>query len=101
LKVHAPDTLHSRVLRSFAVALEAALAGQGIALLPDFTCAESVGSGALQVTLDGFAPPPTPLFAIYPKNPEIPPRVRAFLALLQMGAPAPWTVRLRPRALAG
>jgi DNA-binding transcriptional LysR family regulator len=87
--------VHGRlVVNSFTVACEAALANQGIAVLPAFTCAESVRSGALQVILTAFTPPPTPLFAIYPKTLEVPTRVRAFLELLQRGTAAPWTARL-------
>jgi DNA-binding transcriptional LysR family regulator len=95
-----PRTLrvHGRlVVNSFAVALQTAIAGQGIAVLAAFTCAESVQSGALSVILDGFVPPPTPLYAIYPRAPEVPARVRAFLDLLQPAA-APWLSRLRTGA---
>jgi DNA-binding transcriptional LysR family regulator len=89
--------IHGRlVVNSFAIAQEVALAGLGIAVLPTFLCADGVRSGALLSLLDSFAPPPTPLFALYPKTPEVPARVRALLDLLQMGASAPWMARLRP-----
>ncbi len=86
------------VVNNFAIARDAAIAGQGIALLPTFLCADALRRGALAVTLSEWAPPPTPLFAIHPKHPAVPARVRAFVDLLKMGSAAPWMARLAPVA---
>lgn len=87
--------VHGRlVVNSFAIAREAAVQGHGVAVLPAFLCAEQVRSGALALTLADCAPTPTPLFAVHPKVEKTPHRVRAFLDLLQMGAAAPWLVRI-------
>jgi DNA-binding transcriptional LysR family regulator len=88
--------VHGRlVVNGFATAHEVALSGQGVAVLPAFLCAESLRSGALRRVLEAFTPAPTPLYAIHPKSPEVPARVRAFLDLLQRGTAAPWSARLR------
>ncbi len=60
-----------------------ALAGLGIARLPEHMGVAAVQEGALRTVLDSVAPPAIPLHAIYPSARHLPVKVRAFLELLE------------------
>ena len=68
---------------SFALALAAAaLAGLGIALLPDFSAQAAVQSGKLQLVLPQWKPGGAfgeHLYAIRPYSPVVPRAVQAFI----------------------
>ncbi len=55
----------------------AALAGAGIALLPDIVGERLVRVGALQRVLPEYCCPQNPLYLVYPAQPQLPPRVAA------------------------
>ncbi|ACL62784.1 LysR family transcriptional regulator [Methylobacterium nodulans] len=69
----------------------AALAGLGIAMLPDFAVVGHLASGALRVVLPAWRPPPHPIHALYLSRVHLPAAARAFIdylarRLLQEGA---------------
>ena len=57
----------------------AALAGVGLTALPDWMVADAVSAGQLVRVLAEFAAPRAGIFAVYPTNRLITPRVRAFV----------------------
>ena len=57
----------------------AALAGLGIALLPKLVCRQDIAEGALQIVLEGCAPPPVPIHITYPSGRFLAPAVRVFV----------------------
>jgi DNA-binding transcriptional LysR family regulator len=62
---------------------DAAVAGIGIALLPEFIVATALASGQLVEVLDGFASPALTLYAIYPQHRQTSVTIRAFTAFLR------------------
>lgn len=68
---------------SGSVCRDLAAAGCGIAKLPDYLGAPALAEGTLVEVLARFAPPPEQLFALYPRSPFVPARVRAFVTALQ------------------
>lgn len=58
---------------------DAAIAGLGIALLPEITCGSNVARGELAVLLPGIAPPAVPLWITHPGGRYLAPAVRAFV----------------------
>lgn len=65
--------------------VEAAMAGLGVALQPDFIVAEAVAQGRLQTLLQEFAPPPHGIYAVFPSSRFMPQRVRLLVDALQEG----------------
>lgn len=67
-----------------------ACAGYGVALLPEFLCAEELRAGRLRRLLAPWAAPEMPVVALYPSTRHLPPKVLALLELLrerlQLGA---------------
>lgn len=61
---------------------DAAVGGCGIALLPTFILGDAVRRGALRTVLDGYAPPPRALHAIWPPNRHLSAKVRLFVDFL-------------------
>jgi LysR family transcriptional regulator, regulator for bpeEF and oprC len=59
----------------------ALLAGTGIGQLPHVVAAESVLNGRLQPVLAPWHPPATEVYAVYPSNRYLTPKVRAFVDL--------------------
>ncbi|MES2070480.1 MAG: LysR family transcriptional regulator [Pseudomonadota bacterium] len=57
----------------------AALAGVGIVMSADFILHEDLRSGKLLPLLDGYALQPRELYAVYPQNRHLSPKVRAFI----------------------
>jgi LysR family transcriptional regulator, regulator for bpeEF and oprC len=60
---------------------EAAAAGLGIALLPQFQAAALVAQGHLQTIMPGWSRPPVPVHAVFPSTRFLAPKVRAFVDL--------------------
>ncbi len=57
-----------------------ALAGVGIALLPDYVAAADVASGALRAVLGDYESyPGVAVYAVYPQQRFVPPKLRAFI----------------------
>jgi DNA-binding transcriptional LysR family regulator len=63
-------------------ALSAALAGSGVARIPSFQVREHVRSRRLEVLLETFEPPPTPMQVSYAKQGPALPKVSAFVQFL-------------------
>ncbi|MCQ4161601.1 LysR substrate-binding domain-containing protein [Roseomonas sp. GC11] len=66
--------------------LAAALAGGGLAVLPDFLAAEPLAAGRLVALLPAWSLPEGGIHAVYPTARFRPPKVTAFVALLMAGA---------------
>ncbi len=73
---------------SFELLRALAVAGHGIALLPEHMGAEAVRSGALRTLLDAAAGPPIPLHVVYPSARHLSAKVRALLQLLEAHFPS-------------
>lgn len=61
---------------------EAAMAGVGIAVLPTFLCGDALASGALFSVLPDAHVAESTVFAVYPQNRHLSPKVRAFVDFL-------------------
>lgn len=62
------DVLHS-----------ATVGGLGIAALPEQTCAQALQSGQLELVLPDWAPPSSPVHAVYPSRRHLSPTARSFM----------------------
>lgn len=60
-----------------------ARAGFGVALLPEFLCADDLRAGLLKPVLLPWTAPAVPVFALYPSTRHLSPKVVALLDLLQ------------------
>jgi LysR family transcriptional regulator, regulator for bpeEF and oprC len=58
---------------------DAACAGRGLAQLQDFFIDGPIARGRLVPVLDKFAPPPQPIWVVYPQARHLTPKVRAFV----------------------
>ena len=68
---------------SAGMMLEACLAGVGIAILPDFSCAEALADGSLVRLLPGFdTVPDRGIYVIYPDKRFVPLKVRSFIEVI-------------------
>ncbi|WP_298187883.1 LysR family transcriptional regulator [uncultured Pseudomonas sp.] len=65
--------------------LEAALRGIGLCQLPDYYVLEHLRSGALVSLLDNQQPPDTAVWAIYPQQRHLSPKVRQLVDFLKQG----------------
>lgn len=61
---------------------QTALAGMGLAFLPDWLAADDVAAGRLEQVLPDLTPPKVPLYAIYANRHFLPAKVRSFLDFL-------------------
>lgn len=61
---------------------DAAAAGRGVALLPEFIAAAALKNGRLKPLLADYAPPPLALYAIYPPTRHLAVKVRLFIDYL-------------------
>jgi DNA-binding transcriptional LysR family regulator len=66
-----------------AVLHEWALAGMGLAWRSMWEVGEDLRAGRLQTVLDGFAAPPTGIWAVFPQRRHLPLRVRLFIDQLK------------------
>lgn len=62
---------------------EAAIAGLGLALLPQHCCHAALADGRLRTVLPGWKPEPADLHALYPSRAGVPPSVKALVAFLR------------------
>ena len=62
---------------------DAAIAGTGVALLPEFIVAGALQSGRLVSLLETFASPPITLYAVYPQHQQSSVTIRAFTQFLR------------------
>lgn len=69
-------------LNDMAVLASAAVAGLGIAQLPDYVVYEEIANGQLQQVLDSHAIAPVGIFLVWPPMSAQVPRVRAFIDFL-------------------
>ena len=62
----------------------AACAGLGLVLVPEWLVGPEIVQGRLVIVLTDYTPAPahTPIYAMYPPGPHIPPKVRAFIDFL-------------------
>ncbi|HEU4406964.1 MAG TPA: LysR family transcriptional regulator [Polyangiaceae bacterium] len=76
----------------------AALAGVGLVSLFEFTVAPEVRAGELEIVLEAYEPPPTPIYAVYPERRLVAQKVRAFVDFLVELFATPDLVNLRAAA---
>ncbi|MGA7811639.1 LysR family transcriptional regulator [Caballeronia sp.] len=62
---------------------DAATAGLGIALLPDFIVSDAIGKGQLVPVLDAFMPRASTLYAVYPQHRQSSATIQAFTLFLR------------------
>lgn len=72
----------------FAVLLEAARRGLGVALLPEFVCASAIAQGELEVVLPDWSVPDGTMHFVYPSRRGMLPGVRALVDFLAERLPA-------------
>ncbi|MCY1229994.1 LysR substrate binding domain protein [compost metagenome] len=65
--------------------LDAALRGFGLCQLPDYYVLEHLQSGALVSLLEQHRPPNTAVWALYPQQRHLSPKVRQLVDLLKEG----------------
>lgn len=63
---------------------KAALGGLGIALVPNYVVRDDIEAGDLVVVLPRYRAPPRPLIAVYPRTPDVPRKVQAFVDFLKV-----------------
>ena len=76
-------------VNNYDMARQAALVGLGVAMLPTFQCADDVRTGKLVVVLSEWSSREVPMHAVYASSRHLTPKVRSFLAMLEMMG-APW-----------
>ncbi|MHB1271296.1 MAG: LysR substrate-binding domain-containing protein [Rhodanobacter sp.] len=72
----------------FAVLLESARRGMGVALLPEFVCAPAITRGELEVVLPDWSVPEGTMHFVYPSRRGMLPGVRALVDFLAERLPA-------------
>ena len=68
---------------SWALLRDLAIAGCGIARLPDYLAAPAIAEGKVEAVLDDFSPRPEQLFAVYAKSRQVPLRTTGFVEMLR------------------
>lgn len=63
--------------------VDAALAGMGLCQLPEFYVLRHVAAGRLETVLDGFRAADEPIWAVYPQQRHLPPKVRDLVRRLR------------------
>jgi len=82
---------------SLAIAREVALAGLGVALFPEFACADDLRAGRLVDMLGGRAVDVGSVWILHPTRGFLPKRVTAFIDLARSHfASPPWLVSSKP-----
>ncbi|MET0847154.1 MAG: LysR substrate-binding domain-containing protein, partial [Pseudomonas sp.] len=61
------------------VLLQAAVAGEGILMQPDFLVSAALASGELVRIMDAYVPPPKPVQMVYPRSRKSLPKLQAFI----------------------
>jgi Transcriptional regulator len=81
--------VHARLITGdFAVLLESARRGMGVALLPEFVCAPAITRGELEVVLPEWSAPEGTMHFVYPSRRGMLPGVRALVDFLAERLPA-------------
>jgi DNA-binding transcriptional LysR family regulator len=77
---------------------EIAAADGGIALEPDFIVGDAIRAGRLVALLPDFAPPESPIYAVYPSRRHLSAKVRTFVEFLvaRFEREAPWRLGAAP-----
>ncbi|AZD29066.1 LysR family transcriptional regulator [Pseudomonas chlororaphis] len=78
-RVHVTGPLHAN---NGDLLAQAAEAGMGIALLPDFIVADALAAGRLVPVLCEWQAPPISIHAVYPSARRVPQKTRAFIEFL-------------------
>jgi DNA-binding transcriptional LysR family regulator len=73
--------------------IEAAAAGFGLTITPEFMAAEAIASGRVRQTLAGFPLAELGIYLVLPSNRHVPHRVRVLMDFLaeRLGPQPPWT----------
>ena len=74
--------------------VDAAIAGLGIAQVPDYMVADAHGAGRVVEVLRDFRPPPIPISVVYPPSRMLPHRVRVLIDALSERGAAKLRIRL-------
>ena len=74
--------------------VDAAIAGLGIAQVPDYMVADAHGAGRVVEVLREFRAPPYPISVVYPPSRMLPPRVRVLIDALSERGAAKLRIRL-------
>jgi len=74
-------------VNDYEVLHSAAIAGLGIALLPETLCGADMKTGRLLRVLNDWSAPSSGIHALYPSSRHVSPAVQAFVAFLQRGLP--------------
>jgi len=74
--------------------VDAAIAGLGIAQVPDYMVADAHGAGRVVEVLSEFRAPPIPISVVYPTSRMLPPRVRVLIDALSERGAAKLRIRL-------
>lgn len=82
-----PAGAHTQVNNSLMLR-DLLTAGLGIGALPSFLAAPAIANGQLQRVLPALAAPPRHVYAVYPTNRHLQPKVRAFIDFLAERLPA-------------
>ena len=86
-------------VNSHAIAHAAALAGLGIAIFPEFACADDLRRGRLEAVLDDWTIDAGGVWLLHPTARYLAPRVRTFVELaVERLAGEPWVARPATRA---
>jgi DNA-binding transcriptional LysR family regulator len=81
-------------VNDFDIMRAAALAGVGIAWLPEFVCADDIRRRRLRRVLPAWCSAEVPLHAVYPSSRHLAPKVGVFVALLAARLRAPASLAL-------
>ncbi|AKV04411.1 Transcriptional regulator, LysR family [Labilithrix luteola] len=78
-------------VNSFTLLCELAVAGHGVARLPEFLGERALPAGTLRTVLDAFVEPPYEWHAVYPSARHVSPKVRALIQVFsELSAAAHW-----------
>jgi DNA-binding transcriptional LysR family regulator len=82
--LHRSAIVHRHVTaNSWALLRDLAVAGRGIARLPNYLGAPAIAKGELVPVLEAFTPSPEQMFAVYASGAHVPARLTAFVAVLR------------------
>jgi DNA-binding transcriptional LysR family regulator len=87
-RLHGPDgpaaiALRPKILiNSWGVLRDLAVAGRGIARLPELNVRDALAAGSLVEVLAAFAPPPVACYAVFPSARNLSPTVRVMIGAL-------------------
>lgn len=82
-KTAALDVRPRLTVNDYEMLHSVARAGFGIALLPDYLCADDLAAGRLVRVLESWSAPEVPVFALYPSARHLAPTIISFLDLLR------------------